>query len=162
MKSILTNEPASQQDILIMEESDQIDWPDKTSTILHTGARFPYCPPWKQKRTTEVTGTAFWIDTLTNSIASRVQKKFSAIGGIERIYIRRDIDIYRRRDIDFYRVWMVIPDMDRDLEDQIYAAELAFMDAFPDILFDFTVIFRQGKDPASIHPSGASLIYTSK
>lgn len=137
-----------------MEQSEQIDWPDNTATVLYTGAHFPYCPPWKPNRTIGVSGTTSWTDTLADSIASRLQEKFSAIGGVERIYARRDRD--------FYSVWMVIPDMDRDLEDQIYAAELAFMDRFPDIPFDFTVIFRQGKDPASIHPYGAFPIHTSR
>lgn len=144
-------EPASQQDILLIEEFHQVDEDENIVTLHYTGAHFPYCPPWRPSRTIEVSGTTTWTNTYDDSIAKRAEEKFSAIPGVEQVYARRDSD--------FYRVWTVVPEMNRDLEDQICAAELAFMDRFPDIRFDFTVIFRQGKDPASIRPSGAFLIH---
>ncbi len=152
-------EPASQQDIIlieesVVEESDPLHEGAETSTLRYIGAHFPYCRPWKPNRTiefTQATGTTSW--TTTDLIATCLHERFSVIAGVD--------DIYVRRDSDFCRVWTVIPDMNRDLEDQIYAAELEIMDRFPNTRFDFTVIFSQGKDLASIQPSGAFLIHPS-
>ncbi|MBI4573124.1 MAG: hypothetical protein HY713_07530 [candidate division NC10 bacterium] len=56
----------------------------------------------------------------------------------------------------------MIADFDLALEDQIYAAQLTLMDQFPEIPFDFAVIFRQGRDPDSIRPSRARRVYPSQ
>jgi hypothetical protein len=154
MRSAGKVEPASQQDIMLIADLEQVHEDENILTLLYPGTAFPYCPPWKPNRTSEVPGTITWTSTYVDSIdsiAKQVKEEFSAIPGVEQVY--------GRRDSDFYRVWTVVPEMNRDLEDQICAAELASMDSFPHIRFDFTVIFRQGKDPASIRPSGAFLIH---
>lgn len=53
------------------------------------------------------------------------------------------------------RVWTIINTPDFLLEDPIYQAQLAFMDKFPELECDFSVIYRFGKDFNDIKPQGA-------
>ncbi len=153
MRSVSVSEPASAGDILITEWSDQFQDQGDTITFYY-GTSTHIGPQWKGGpcSTGSSGGPLSSIsDTKTHSIESLFATRFSAIRGIERILIRKDHD--------FFRVWVVIPDVDLALEDQIYAAQLLSMDQFPEIPFDFAVIFRQGKDPDSIQPSRARQVY---
>lgn len=156
MKSILISEPASPGEVFISERSDQIDYNGGTLTF-YRGTFTRIGPPWKSAPSSAVSSMGVLLqrisDTVFHSIEAVFVNSLSTIRGIERILIRKDND--------FFRVWVVIGDMDLEIEDQVYAAQLAFMDQFPDIPFDFTMIFRQGKDPASIQPSQARLVYSS-
>lgn len=153
MRSVLVSEPASPGDVLIMEWSDHVQDQEGTFTF-YCGRSTHIGPQWKGGRCfADSGGGAFTSisDTITHSIETLFATRLSAIGGIERILIRKDHD--------FFRVWVVIPDIDLALEDQIYAAQLVLMDQFPELPFDFAVIFRQGKDPGSINPSRARQVY---
>ncbi len=153
MSSILIDELASPGIVLISERSDQTEYQGEVFTI-YRGARTLTVDPWKRAlssiMSTRGTLPTEVSDSIFHSIESRFKDQLSSIDGIERVFIRKDDD--------FFRIWLVIPAMDLAIEDRIYAAQLSFMDRFPDIRFDFTIIFRQGKDPASIRPQGARLV----
>ncbi|MGH7427814.1 MAG: hypothetical protein ACREJ4_05590 [Candidatus Methylomirabilaceae bacterium] len=139
--------------VLITERSDQARQGTDDFTI-YRGAWRQTVPPWKLNLWA-VTNTgrglpAEFSDSIVHSIGNLFAEVLSRIHGIERIFVRRDDD--------FLRLWAVIPRMNLTLEDQIYDAQLAFMSRFPEVAFDFTVIFREGKDPASIRPHGARLV----
>ena len=90
-------------------------------------------------------------DTLSSAIERDFVQMVSKIPEVERILIRKDLD--------YMRIWTVIRDTDVDVEDRIYDAQLAFMDKFPDIPCDFSVIFRQDLDPTSINPLNAQVLF---
>lgn len=79
-----------------------------------------------------------------------VERIFAAevfqIEGIEGLYVRKDPD--------YYRIWTILNEPDVTIEDRIYEVQIRFMEQL-DIPCDFTVIFRQGRDAASLRPSGA-------
>lgn len=154
MSSILVSEPASPGLVLITEHSDQIE--DQGSTLtFYRGTSTRIGPKWKAAPSSEVSSerslSQSFSDTVFHSIDALFVNRLSTIRGIERIFSRKDSA--------FFRVWVVIADIDLALEDQIYATQLAFMDHFPDIPFDFAVIFRQGRDPSAIQPAGARRLY---
>ncbi len=153
MSSILIDELASPGAVLISERSDQTVYQGEAFTI-YGGARTLAVDPWKKAlssimNTLQILPTQV-SDSISDSIGSRFKDQIASIHAIERIFIRKDGD--------FFRIWLVIPAMDLAIEDRIYAAQLSFMDRFPDIRFDFTIIFREGKDPALIRPQGARLV----
>jgi hypothetical protein len=155
MTSTLRNEPASQEDVIMVERTEQVVGPDKCIGTVYLGGEIPDSPEWKLGRSRSLSNQEGLVsDTLTNSLGRYLQSQFSSIREIERIFLREDSD--------FYRVWTVIPDMDIDLEDRICDAQLAFMDTFPDIRLDFSLIFRKGKPESAIRPSGAYLIHPSE
>ena len=153
MNSILIDELASPGAALISERSDQTVYQGEEFTI-YRGARTLTVDPWK-KALSSIMSTLQTLPTqvsnsIFDSIESRFKDQIASIHAVERIFIQKDGD--------FFRIWLVIPAMDLAIEDRIYAAQLSFMDRFPDIRFDFTIIFREGKDPASIQPQGARLV----
>jgi hypothetical protein len=85
-------------------------------------------------------------DSAYNSFERTFAAEVRKIQGVEEVYIRKDRD--------YFRVWTVLNEADVAIEDQIYDAQLRFMDQL-DLPCDFTVIFRQGKDPSSVRPAGA-------
>lgn len=141
---------------LIDERSAQLKVGDKVFTY-YLGASQRLATPWKvlQSITPSAGGNIEIVlsDTILYSVGAHIANSLSHLPGIERIFIRKDND--------FFRVWTVIADMDLRTEDQIYAAELAFMDRFRDIPLDFSVIFRQGKDPGTLLPAGAHEVYAA-
>lgn len=154
MRSLSISEPTSRGDILIAERSDLVEEQGGTYTF-YLGASTRVAPHWKAAPSTEVSGGGSLPQTLSDSVIHSIERllaeKLLKIRGIERILIRKDTD--------FFRAWVVIPDVDLVLEDQIYAAVLGFMDKFPDIPFDFAVLFRRGKEPSSIQPARAFQVY---
>lgn len=56
------------------------------------------------------------------------------------------------------RVWTIIDHADALLEEQIYNAQLTFMDQYPYLDCDFSLIFRCGKPLEAVKPEGAKLI----
>lgn len=145
MNSIVIDEPVSPNAILLAERSEPAECAGEMLTVYRGTVR----------REIPLRNLVFPSPLISNSVLDSVEslfvKELSGIRGIERIFVRKDND--------FFRVWVVIPTMDLALEDQIYAVQLSFMDRFRDIPFDFTVIFREGKDVASIQPSGARLVH---
>ena len=88
-------------------------------------------------------------DTAYNSFEQTFASQVRRIQGIEQVFIRKDRD--------YYRIWTVMNEPDVAIEDQVYDAQLHFM-AQLDLPCDFTIIFRQGRDSASIQPAGAAPI----
>lgn len=155
MNSMVIDEPVSPNAILLAEErSEWAERKDETCTI-YLGTVRRKIPLWRlilpSPQSSRAPSEPSISDSVSHSIESLFAKQLSGIREVERIFVRKDND--------FFRVWVVIPTMDLALEDQIYAAQLSFMDHFRDISFDFTVIFREGKDAASIQPSGARLVH---
>ena len=60
----------------------------------------------------------------------------------------------------FFIVWTVIDKVDWRVMDSIYDIELAIMDKFPDMEFDFHLICRQGRDPKALLPSEGKLAFS--
>lgn len=85
-------------------------------------------------------------DTAYNPFERTFAAEVRKIQGVEEVYIRKDRD--------YFRVWTVLNEANVAIEDQIYDAQLRFMDQL-DLPCDFTIIFRQGKDPLSVRPAGA-------
>lgn len=145
MNSIVIDEPVSPNPILLAERSEPAECGGEILTVYRGTVRREI--PLRNL----VLPSPLISNSVLDSVESLFVKELSGISGIERIFVRKDND--------FFRVWVVIPTMDLALEDQIYAVQLSFMDRFRDISFDFTVIFREGKDVASIQPSGARLVH---
>lgn len=61
---------------------------------------------------------------------------------------------------DRIRAWTIIDQPNLPVENEIYDAQLDFMDMFPELSCDFAVIFRQGKVPDQISPEGAKQVFT--
>lgn len=142
MRSVVISEPAA-PGVILIEERSEVAEHDRETFQVYCGLLTRFAAPWKAAVETS--------DSIFHSIGAHFAKHLSRVTGIERIFARRDDD--------FLRVWIVIPEMDLAKEDEIYEAQLAFMDKFPDTKFNLCVIFRQGKDPRTINPSGARLVY---
>lgn len=56
------------------------------------------------------------------------------------------------------RIWTVIDVPDEELQEQIYAAELKFLDKLPDGPSDFSVLYRHGRTLEEIRPVGAHFL----
>ena len=154
MNSIVIDEPLSPNPILLAERSERAEYAGEIFTVYRGTVRrkIPLqnlVLPSLQR--SMVLPEQVISNSVLDSIESLFAKRLSGIRGVERIYVRKDDD--------FFRVWVVVPTMDLVVEDQIYESQCEFMDHFRDISFDFTVIFREGKDAASIQPSGARLVH---
>lgn len=90
------------------------------------------------------------VDSAFNSVERLFAAEVGRIDGVEELYIRKDRD--------FYRMWTVLNEADVTIEDKVYDAQLRLMDQL-DLPCDFSVIFRGGKDPASVRPGGAHRLY---
>jgi len=86
------------------------------------------------------------VDSAYNSLERTFASQVRGIQGVEQVYIRKDRD--------YYRIWTIINEPDVAIEDQVYDAQLHFM-AQLSLPCDFTIIFRQGRDSASVRPAGA-------
>lgn len=154
MSSIVIDEPVSPNVILLAERSGRVEYQGEVFTIYFGTIRLAI-PLWRRvlhsPESSRGPSEQNISDSVFHSVESLFAKQLSGIRGIERIFVRKDDD--------FFRVWVVVPTMDLALEDQVYASQFVFMDRFKDIPFDFTVIFREDKDAASIRPSGARLVY---
>lgn len=154
MNSIVIDEPVSPNAILLAEQSECAECAGEILTIYRGTVRRPI-PRRNLILSSSQSGRSpseqEISDSVFHSVESLFAKQLSSIRGVERIFVRKDDD--------FFRVWVVIPTIDLTLEDAIYESQCAFMDRFRDISFDFTIIFREGKDVASIQPSGARLVH---
>jgi hypothetical protein len=66
--------------------------------------------------------------------------------------------VYWDSEEDVLKVWTVIPEPNLELEQLIYAAQMAFIDAFPNYRCDFYVIYRFGKPADDVRPQGARVV----
>lgn len=92
----------------------------------------------------------------TDTVSAAIEREFVRLveqfPEIERIFIRKDED--------FMRVWTVVHDVNIEVEDRIYEAQMAFMDKFRDFPCDFSVIFRQDLDLTALKPVDAQVIFS--
>lgn len=61
--------------------------------------------------------------------------------------------VYWRRDGDVFRVWSVLNEYEREVEDRVYQAEAETLDGYKNIPLAFRVLYRHGKDPAQVRPA---------
>jgi hypothetical protein len=66
---------------------------------------------------------------------------------------------FRQEDSTMH-VWTILKSPERLVEHQVYAEEMKLMERFPEIIFDFHVIFQAGRDLSAILPSDSEIIYT--
>ena len=66
--------------------------------------------------------------------------------------------VYWFSEDEIMRIWAVIPGPDFSLEQPIYEAQMAFVQAFPEYECDFNVIYRFGKSVDDIKPRGANVV----
>ena len=145
MRSLLVSQPASRGLVLITEHSDEVEYLGE-KFMVYRGATTRIGQAWMPASDIS--------DSVFDSIEALFAKQLIDVKGIERIFARKDDE--------FFRIWVVVADTDLDLEDRIYATQLKFMDRFEEARFDFSVIFRQGKDPISINPARARLLYAAQ
>lgn len=91
------------------------------------------------------------VDTISDSLKQLFVSRISHLVEVELVFWRAEENRVR--------VWTVMDEPRLEVENQIYDAQLQFMDLFPEILFDFAVIFRQGKSREQILPSGATKVF---
>ena len=78
---------------------------------------------------------------------------------VERLPKDRRVErVYWDSEDDVLKVWTVIPEPDFELEQRIYAAQMAFIDAFPNSRCDFYVTYRFGKPADDVRPQGARVV----
>lgn len=67
--------------------------------------------------------------------------------------------VYWFSEDDVLKVWIVIPELDFDLQDKIYDAQMFFMEKLPEYQCDFSVIYRLDRPLADIQPQGARMVF---
>jgi hypothetical protein len=72
---------------------------------------------------------------------------------------RRIERIYWAFELGVLRIWTILNKPDAELEASVSHAELQFMDRFPELECDFTVIYRFGKHFEDIIPAGSILAH---
>lgn len=103
------------------------------------------------------------------SIASDAQGAgFSVVGGIrdatrlfvERLSRIRQIEhVVSRVEDGIVKLWAIIDQPDVNVENQVYDTQLTLMDDFPETLFDFYIIFRQGRSLDEVNPAGTTRLF---
>lgn len=94
----------------------------------------------------------FTANTSLHSLIGPFTADVSELPDVERIFWKVEDN--------WIRVWTIINQPNREVENKIYDAQLDLMDKFPEKFFDFVVIFRQGKMPEEIHPEGAIPVFS--
>ena len=109
--------------------------------------------PWfREDSFTTVSEVGDHTDSASAAIESKFVQLVAPIREVERIFIRKDRD--------YMRIWTVIQDISVDVEDRIYDAQLAFLKKYVGIPCDFSVIFRQDLDPATLNPMNAQVLFS--
>ncbi len=90
-------------------------------------------------------------DAVDASHAAQVSIKAFAdrlgrIPQVERVLLRIDEDAMR--------LWIVLDEINIEAENEVYDLQLGLLDALPDVLLDFSMIFRSGRDYRSVIPLG--------
>ena len=88
--------------------------------------------------------------TVTHSLARFFVSKLPEDLRIERVYWAFEGTILR--------IWTIIDHPDYGFEKSIYEAQLRFMDTFPELECDFSVIYRLGKPLEYLKMEGATLV----
>jgi hypothetical protein len=89
--------------------------------------------------------------TINDSLAKYFLSLVPAEAQIERVYWTFEGVILR--------IWIIMDHPDYKAEVPIYDAELRFMDRFPELEFDFSIIYRFGKAIEQIAPTDANLAF---
>jgi len=88
--------------------------------------------------------------TVTHSLAKFFLSKLPDDLRIERVYWAFEGTVLR--------IWTILDHPDYEFEKIIYEAQLQFMDTFPDLECDFSVIYRLGKSVENLKIEGAMLV----
>ncbi len=88
---------------------------------------------------------------ITETLGERFVKLLTKDGKIERVFWAFEESILR--------VWTFINYPDASLEGKISQAQLAFLDQFPELECDFTVIYRFDKHFDDLRPVGSILAF---
>lgn len=88
--------------------------------------------------------------TVTHSLARFFVSKLPEDRRIERVYWAFEGAALR--------VWTIINQPDYEFEKSIYEAQLRFMDTFPDLECDFSVIYRLGRPLDNFELEGATTV----
>ena len=86
--------------------------------------------------------------TVTHSLAKFFVSKLPEDPRIERVYWAFEGAVLR--------IWTIIDHPDYEFEKSIYGAQLQFMDTFPELECDFSVIYRLGKPLEDFELEGAT------
>lgn len=65
-----------------------------------------------------------------------------------------------RQEDNTMHVWTILESPERSVEHQVYAGEMKLMESFPEIVFDFHVIFLSDRDLPTVLPPDSEIIYT--
>lgn len=88
------------------------------------------------------------------SQAQMIRNSLFSIKGVERVFINND----RSR----YGVLIVLPEMNRDIERQVFAREQEIITAFPDSDFDFDIVFLCGRELRDIISPKGKEVFASR
>jgi hypothetical protein len=94
-----------------------------------------------------VEDSAEYTDTVTHSLRGLFVDRISTLPRVELVFWKRAAGRIR--------VWTILDEPHLETENRIYDVQLEMMDLLPDVRFDFSVIFRQGKDVRQFSPEGA-------
>lgn len=112
-------------------------------------------PPKFAKTTGDVLRDWTSTDTSSSIVSSAIESNFLNLlpdkTRIERVYWAFEHEVLR--------IWTVIDRPDFAYEKTIYKAQQTFMDAFPELECDFSVIYRQGKKYVDIKPLASVQIF---
>ncbi|MBI3995602.1 MAG: hypothetical protein HY349_06475 [Nitrospirae bacterium] len=90
--------------------------------------------------------------TNENRLQDFVAKIIAEVSGVEYIYCRREGQVNY--------IWAIINELDPQVRRAVYKKEMAIIDLFPEMDFDFNIIARMNKPIQSIiSQDGIELIY---
>ena len=92
-----------------------------------------------------------FVSNATDSLVQFFVKRLPADPRIEHVYWSSEDDVLK--------IWTVIPEPDFALEGPLYAAQMFFMEKFPEVGCDFSVIYRFDKATKDIEPQGAHRLF---
>jgi len=132
--------------VLLVEEEFATHSEEEGKTVTwYSGSR------WPLPRVVQLKSPSFDVSsTITHSLAKFFAFFLPPDPRIERVYWAFEGSVLR--------IWTIIDHPDDVLEASIYEAQLRFMDKFPDLECDFSVIYRLGKPVEEVRPEEAHLV----
>ncbi len=101
-----------------------------------------------------------WVSTDVSSsrfVSSAIEDSFLNLLPIDP-RIKR---VYWAFENEMLRIWTITESPDFKFDSSIYKAQQAFMDIWPELDCDFSVIYCAGKDIDSLHPTHSTQIYSA-
>jgi hypothetical protein len=93
---------------------------------------------------------------VSSTVADSVGKYFASLLPTD----QRIDQIFWAFEGDLLRIWTIIDRPDFQLEIPIYDAQLQFMDRFPELECDFSVIYKFGKPLDALAPTGSTPVFS--